>query len=84
MGESARDLWVRLGALEKTCKVRLESYYTSTDPIRAVFQWRASVTPLREGTEPRAIVVEGPTAVEVLMEAIERAERQRWHEGPPG
>jgi hypothetical protein len=78
MDGSARDLWVRLGALEKTCTVRLESYYTSTDPIEAVFRWRASVTPRQTGTAREAIVVEGVTAVEALMEAIERAELQRW------
>ena len=36
MPASTRDLWIRLGALEKNCSVSVVSYYTSHDAVEAV------------------------------------------------
>jgi hypothetical protein len=72
-----RDLWLRLGALEKCCTVKLETYYTSTDPITSVMRWRLTIARRGEPDGP-IVMVEGDSALEALTRGLDSAEHVGW------
>ena len=74
--DSNRDLFLRLGKMERCCTVKLESFHNS-GPSTSVVRWRVTITPT-DGRAP-AIIVEGDAAVDVLRQALDRAELAQWH-----
>jgi hypothetical protein len=74
---AGRDLFIRLGEMERRCTVKMASFYSSADAIESVLRWRVTITPNDHPGPP--ITVEGQSAVDTLNEALDRAEHIGWH-----